>query len=96
MMEAVDFSKALAKRLQGLKKEIGATSVQGGYKGTGGKSHRRQIIVKLANGNWIDLWITGRLEIGGVYMGGRRAVISIEDQNLDRIFSEACTILKTL
>lgn len=96
MMEAVDFSKALAKRLQGLKREIGAISVQGSYKGIGRQAHRRQIIVKLATERWVDLWIErDRLEFGGVYRT-RFALIPTADQNLDRIFSETCAILKTI
>lgn len=62
------FNAALARRLQGLKKDLGATNIRMGYRGTGGRSHRRQMWVTLPHSERpIDLWLEGsHVGLGGV------------------------------
>lgn len=65
--EVKTFNVALRKRLQGLKKDIGAVAVHTGYHGTGKQSHRYQIWVKLKSDRLIDLWLdTATVGLGGV------------------------------
>ena len=63
------FNKALAQKLQALKKTRPsplASEVNQGYKGTGIKAHRRQIWIRTPKGLF-DLWLnSGFLEFGGV------------------------------
>lgn len=62
-----DYTRELAKLLQNLKKDLGATSVVQGYKGTGSKKHRRQIWIHLQNDHAYDLWLNATfIQIGGV------------------------------
>lgn len=50
-----------------IKKAYKGTTHRTGYVGTGSKAHRRQVFVRLPNGNAIDLWFeAGRVELGGV------------------------------
>lgn len=66
-MEINEYNTTLAKLLQGLKKDLGATTIRQGYKGTGSKSFKRQIFVRFANDKHIDLWLeSNRVECGGV------------------------------
>jgi hypothetical protein len=65
-MTADEFNTALAKMLQGLKKDLGAKNVRQNYKGTGSKKHARQLYVTFTNDVMIDLW----LEAGVVNLGG--------------------------
>lgn len=60
------FTKALARKMQGLKRALGARRVAQNYKGTGSKRADRQVYVHLADGD-VDVWLerTG-WRIGGV------------------------------
>lgn len=63
----VAYNLQLAKLLQRLKKDAGATTVTANYKGTGSKRHRRQLFVRFKSGAVLDLWLEGdSLEFGGV------------------------------
>lgn len=68
MTDFNQFNAEMAKQLQNLKKDLGALKVRQGYKGTGGRSHRRQIWVDLPNAErGIDLWLEEEtIGLGGV------------------------------
>lgn len=61
------YNATLAKKLQSIKKDLGAKRVYRGYRGTGSKSHRYQIWVEMSNGRPVDLWLEAdRVTIGGI------------------------------
>lgn len=60
------FNTALAKLLQKLKKDAGASTVSQNYRGTGRQAYRRQLWVHFKSGAVIDLW----LEANGINFGG--------------------------
>ena len=63
----IAYNTMLAKRLQGLKKDAGATRIAQNYRGTGRQAFRRQLWVRFKSGAVIDLWLEGtRLGLGGV------------------------------
>ena len=64
-MNYASHTKALARELKRLKKDLGASNVRQGYKGTGSKAHKRQIWIRTSQGV-IDLWLEGAV----VGMGG--------------------------
>jgi hypothetical protein len=65
--DLVAFNAALAKMMSKLKKALGAQHVKAGYKGTGSKSYKRQIFMRLADDSAVDVWLDyGFAEIGGV------------------------------
>jgi len=66
---ALEFNTKLARLLQRLKKDIGATSVKQNYRGTGSQKHRRQIWVRCVGlyRGFTDLWLNSdNLEYAGV------------------------------
>lgn len=100
MNEAQEFNIALRKRLQGLKKDIGALSVTTGYHGTGSKSHRYQIWVRLpeAKGqhDLIDLWLDRRLvRLGGVTQL-RAGQIEADALTVEETYQAVVSNLRTL
>jgi len=67
-MAVAEFNGALAKELgKQLKRELGVEHVRLNYKGTGSRAYRRQLFVRTANGDGVDLWLEGDgVRIGGV------------------------------
>jgi len=66
-LDPIEFNTQLAKLMQKLKKDAGAASIKGGYKGTGGQKHRRQVWVKWADGPTIDIFLADDyVQLGGV------------------------------
>lgn len=64
---ALEYNTALAKLMQGLKRDIGAKAIRQNYRGTGSKAHCRQLYVTLADDRVIDVWLnSGHAELGGV------------------------------
>lgn len=62
-----EYNQKLAKLCQKLKKDAGAETIQGNYKGTGRQRFRRQVFVRFKSGAFLDLWLENdRLEFGGV------------------------------
>lgn len=67
--EPIAYNAALAKLMQKLKKDVGATAIRQGYKGGGKQSHRRQIWVSMPDHSrgGPDVWLdNGYVKIGGV------------------------------
>ena len=63
------YNAALAKLMQRLKRDAGASAIVQNYKGTGSQAHRRQLWVHFTSGAVIDLWLeSGYLGFGGVVM----------------------------
>lgn len=102
-MDYNTFNTALAKRLQSLKKDLGALNVRQGYRGTGSKAHRRQIWVELPHAErGIDLWLdTGIIGLGGVcftnygkVLCGREA--DGTERSIDEVYAEIVEKLRPL
>lgn len=69
--DPVGYNTALAKLMQGLKKDkaTGVSAVRQGYKGTGGKAYGRQIWVKMPahERGGPDVWLeNGYVKVGGI------------------------------
>lgn len=93
---AEDYNKSLAKRLQALKQELPIMSIRQGYKGTGGRSHRRQIFVHFSNDKSIDLWLEDdRVTLGGVTLT-RYGQVLYRGRSVDDVFSEIVLALRPL
>ena len=61
------YNTKLAKLLQGLKRDAGATNINQNYRGTGSRAYRRQLFVGFKSGKVTDLWLEAdRVELGGV------------------------------
>jgi len=67
-----EFNKKLAGLLKRLKRDIGATKIRQGYKGTGGRSHRRQIWIDQPDiDRGIDIWLEdSQIKLGGILYTG--------------------------
>ncbi len=62
----LEYNTALAKLLQGLKRDAGAETIRQNYRGTGKQAFRRQLYVHFKSGAVIDLWLeSDRLGFGG-------------------------------
>ncbi len=90
------FNDNLAKKLKCLKKDLGATGIRQGYRGTGNRSYRRQIWVDGLAGfhTAIDLWLEdNRVGLGGVCYPhyGR---VEIGTRSVDEVYAEICEKLK--
>lgn len=96
-MDADTFNTALAKRLKSLKKDLGASNVRQGYKGTGSKAHRRQMWIDLPNAERpIDLWLNGaHVELGGVCYTNYGKVVKGE-RSVDDVYAEIVEKLRPL
>jgi hypothetical protein len=85
-----NFNADLAKKLKGLKKAIGATSISQGYKGTGSQSHRRQIWVRapgLTCNGVTDIWVdTKEVKLGGVMDLRRLPAIVYGERTVDEVY----------
>ncbi len=82
------FNASLAKKLKSLKKDLGATNIRQGYKGTGSKSHRRQIWVSFPNAS-IDIWLEEfTIKLGGVCGTGSGLVKCHDGRSTDAIYQE--------
>lgn len=71
-MDHKEHNDALAKLIQkNLKKDLPSVEmIRQGYKGTGSKAHRRQLVIRSTE-TVVDVWLdTGRVQIGGVYTHG--------------------------
>ena len=97
-----EFNTRLAKLLQKLKKDAGATIISQNYKGTGGRAYRRQLWVSFKSGAVIDLWLeAGRIEFGGVVKNGPPGSnvalpvrhVSYGDGTPEQVYAEAMPIL---
>lgn len=95
--EAEVFGAAMAKRLQGLKKDFGAKHVKQNYRGTGSQSFRRQVWVRFNDGTGTDIWVEGPVvSIGGVfdrYYGHAR--FDAADGDVERVYAALVAELKT-
>lgn len=98
-----EFNTKLAKLMQRLKKDAGATSIAQNYKGTGSQKFRRQLWVHFKSGAVIDLWLEKRLTFGGVVMRGpagefnhpiKAKYVSYEGHTPESVYAEAAKILK--
>lgn len=95
-LETNAFNTALAKKLQGLKKDLRATNVRQGYKGTGTRECRRQIFVSFSNDKSIDLW----LELDNVGLGGvirpfaGSACVPYEGRTVDEVYADVVERLR--
>lgn len=65
-MDAIGYNAELGKLLKGLKKTLGATSINTNYRGTGSKAYARQYWIRFANGAVLDVF----LENGVILLGG--------------------------
>lgn len=69
MSDILAFNTKLAKLMQGLKKDAGASRIAQNYKGTGSVAYRRQIWIHFKSGAVVDVWLeNGYAQIGGVVM----------------------------
>ena len=94
------FNAELARLMKGLKKDIGASNVRQGYKGTGANSHRRQIFVRMpdigaVDGKCVDVWLNSTdVMVGGV-MGSRYDIRHADHGgDADKIYEELCKVLR--
>ncbi len=91
-----DFNSQMARKLQNLKSDLGATKVRQGYKGTGAKSHRRQIWVDFPNDDSIDLWLEAdRVGLGGV-CHTRFGQVPHNGRTVEQVYADVCQALKPL
>lgn len=90
------FNTALAKLIKSLKKDVGASHVRQGYKGTGAQKHRRQMFVRFADDSATDLWLdSGYLGTVGVVMGKvPRMRISYEGKTPEQVYQELLQVLR--
>jgi hypothetical protein len=55
--DPVAFNAALAKLLQRLKKDAGASLIRQNYRGTGSQAFRRQLFTRFTDGTAMDIWL---------------------------------------
>jgi hypothetical protein len=96
--EYLDFNTKLAKLLQRLKKDAGATVVSQGYRGTGSQAYRRQVFVRFEN-TVVDLWLeAGMIRIGGVLRDRVpppvRKGVAYENKSPEQVYGELVKLLK--
>ena len=95
--DPIAFNTALSKLLKKLKKDVGATKVRQGYKGTGGQKHRRQIWVDVP-WNWrgIDLWLdTSAISLGGIITPFRPTPsVTYADRSPKQVYAEVLKLFK--
>ena len=90
------FNTALAKLIPRLKKDLGAVTIRQGYKGTGAKSHRRQIFVRFANDQSIDIWLDAHVvRLGGVMYSGFGHISNV-DKTPTEVYAELVTKLRPI
>ena len=96
--DPIAFNTALSKLLKKLKRDVGATRVWQGYKGTGRQKHRRQIWVDIP---WydrgIDLWLdTTAVRLGGVISPFPRPTPSVTyaDRSPKQVYAEVLKLFK--
>lgn len=95
--DVVAFNAALAKMMGKLKKALGAQHVNMGYKGTGSKSYKRQIFMRLADGTAVDVWLDyGFAQIGGVMAlpGADKSPIEYQGKTPSDVYDELLKRLK--
>jgi hypothetical protein len=64
-----EYNTRLAKLMQRLKKDAGASHIAQNYKGTGSQAYRRQLWIHFKSGAVVDVWLeNGYAKIGGVVM----------------------------
>ena len=69
--DPIAFNTELAKLMQKLKKDAGASSISQNYRGTGSQAHRRQLWVRFKSGAVIDLWLEeSKVGLGGIVKNG--------------------------
>lgn len=84
-----DALAALIKK--NLKKDLPSVETQRqGYKGTGSKSHRRQIFLRGRDNRCLDIWLeTERVTLGGVVGGGSGSTsFRIADRTPEESYAE--------
>lgn len=96
VLGSLAFNTKLARKLQGLKKSMGATSVRQSYRGTGSQNHRRQLWVRmpgLAQG-YTDLWLDAtRLSLGGISDLRRAEPIPYGTLTVDEVYEATVAAL---
>jgi hypothetical protein len=96
-MDDAAFNAAMAKRLQGLKKDLGALNIRQGYRGTGSRAHRRQMWVTLPHAERpIDVWLEDAVVgLGGVcYTNYGRVVVG--GRSVEEVYTEIVDKLRPL
>jgi len=101
-MDALAYNTTLAKLMQRLKRDAGATSIAQNYRGTGSQAFRRQLWVRFKSGAVIDLWLEGRgMRFGGVVKNGPPggdyklpSHIAYEGKTPEQVYAEAATELR--
>lgn len=85
MLTTKAHNDALAKLIQkNLKADLPSVTMQRqGYKGTGSKSYKRQIVVRFEGDRVTDLWLEdGTVRVGGVYAhGGSSVAFRVADRS---------------
>jgi len=101
--DLIAFNTALAKKLRGLKRDVGAKTFNQGYKGTGGQKHRRQIWIGWADGSVVDVWLdSGFFRFGGItsQLAGRDVQVNprsivYDEKSVDAVYREVAAALKS-
>jgi len=94
--EIVEFNSKLARKLQGLKRDLRAIVVSQGYKGTGSRIHRRQIFIRLFNERAIDIWLeNGHVSFNGVIRQNVGS-LSCEGKSVNDVYHEIVERLRPL
>lgn len=96
-----EYTAAIAKLMQGLKKTVGASSLRQNYKGTGRESARRQIWTNFEDGSVIDIWLNHtNVEFGGVVSrrgggegGGRIRAVTYNGRSPEEVFADIEAVL---
>lgn len=95
-LSAEEFTGKLAGLLKRLKKDTGCVAVRQNYKGTGSKSHRRQLYLGFANGETGDVWLEAdRIEFGGVILFSgipRGTAIEYGDKSPEQVYAEVVAV----
>lgn len=95
-----EHNDALAKLIaKNLKKDLPSIESQRqGYKGTGAKSHRRQIFIRsVGEGVSVDIWLcTGCVDVGGVHVNAGRSTFLTEDKSPEKSYQTLLVHLRAL
>ena len=100
--DLVAYNTDLAKKIKGVKRDLGVKTIKQGYKGTGGQKHRRQVWLRWEDGSVVDVWLDdGFFRFGGIVsqVGGREVQVSprqidYDGKPVDTIYREVVTALQ--
>jgi hypothetical protein len=97
------FNTILAKLMQRLKRDAGATTIVQNYKGTGSQAWRRQLWIHFKSGAVIDIWLNkDHVKLGGVVLRSppestkdlAQAIIPYGNLNPEKVYAQTAKILK--